>query len=79
MLITSGGVVIRMDAAEISTIGRNTQGVRLMKLDDGVKVVSVALTDKTEEEEKPESEAEAENTENIEVTEQENMEENTDE
>ena len=79
LLITSGGVVIRMDAAEISTIGRNTQGVRLMKLDDGVKVVSVSLTDKTEEEEKPESEAEAENTENIEVTEQENMEENTDE
>lgn len=50
LMITSGGVVIRMDAAEINTIGRNTQGVRLMRLDDGVKVVSVSRTDKTEEE-----------------------------
>lgn len=51
LMITSGGVVIRMDAAEINTIGRNTQGVKLMRLDDGVKVVSVSRTDKMPEEE----------------------------
>lgn len=50
LMITSGGVVIRMDAAEINTIGRNTQGVRLMKPDEGVKVVSISRTDKAEEE-----------------------------
>lgn len=51
LMITSGGVVIRMDASEINTIGRNTQGVRLMKLDEDVKVVSVSRTDKMNEEE----------------------------
>lgn len=45
MMITSEGIVIRIAAAEISTIGRNTKGVRLMRLDDGVMVVSVAKTD----------------------------------
>ncbi len=54
LMITSGGVVIRMDASEISTIGRNTQGVRLMRLDEGVKVVSVSVTDKAEETEETE-------------------------
>ena len=45
MMITSEGVVIRMHIDEISTYSRNTQGVRLMRLDDDVKVVSVALTE----------------------------------
>lgn len=49
LMITSGGVVIRMDAGEINTIGRNTQGVKLMRLDEGVKVVSVSVTDKADE------------------------------
>jgi DNA gyrase subunit A len=51
MLITSEGVVIRMHVDEISTFGRHTQGVRLMKLAEGVKVVSVALTERYKEEE----------------------------
>ena len=50
MLITSEGVIIRMSAADISTIGRSTKGVRLMRLGDEVKVVSVAITDHEEEE-----------------------------
>ncbi|MGN0148683.1 MAG: DNA gyrase subunit A [Clostridia bacterium] len=45
MMITSEGVVIRMHIDEISTYSRNTQGVRLMRLDDNVKVVSIALTE----------------------------------
>ena len=51
MLITSEGVVIRMHADEISTFGRQTQGVRLMRLADEVSVVSLALTERYEEEE----------------------------
>lgn len=49
MLITSDGIVIRMAADEISTYGRQTQGVRMMRLDDKVKVVSIAKTEKSEE------------------------------
>ena len=33
MLITTGGVLIRMDVNDISTLGRNTQGVRLIRLE----------------------------------------------
>ena len=44
LLITSDGVVIRMHVNEISTIGRNTQGVRLMRLADDVQVVGMAIT-----------------------------------
>ncbi len=50
MLITSDGVVIRMHVDEISMFGRQTQGVRLMKLAEDVKTVSVALTEREEEE-----------------------------
>ena len=42
MLVTDGGKVIRSRAKEISTIGRNTQGVRLINLGTGEKVVTVA-------------------------------------
>lgn len=45
MMITSDGVLIRMHAAEISTYGRHTQGVRVMRLDDGIQVVSLARTE----------------------------------
>lgn len=44
MLITSDGIVIRMHADEISSYSRQTQGVRVMKLSDGVQVVSIART-----------------------------------
>lgn len=49
MLITSEGVVIRMKTREISRIGRLTKGVRLMRLDDDVSVVSIARTDEEED------------------------------
>ncbi len=48
MLITSEGIVIRMKTSEISRIGRLTKGVRLMRLADGVSVVSIARTDEEE-------------------------------
>ncbi|MEE1043685.1 MAG: DNA gyrase C-terminal beta-propeller domain-containing protein, partial [Clostridia bacterium] len=64
MLITSEGVIIRMAAADINTFGRVTKGVTMMRLDDGVKIVGVALTEHAEpEEDIATEEAVAENTE----------------
>lgn len=52
MMITDGGVIIRVQADEISKIGRNTQGVRIMKLkDDKMKVMAIALTPHEDEDE----------------------------
>ncbi|MCB0309609.1 MAG: DNA gyrase subunit A, partial [Bdellovibrionales bacterium] len=42
MLITTSGMVIRFRAKDVSIIGRNTKGVRLINLGDGEKVVAVA-------------------------------------
>jgi len=42
MLVTKKGTLIRVSAKNISKIGRNTQGVRIMKLKEGDKVISVA-------------------------------------
>ncbi len=42
MLITQNGVLIRTPVKGISTVGRNTQGVRIMKLDEKDKVISIA-------------------------------------
>ncbi len=57
MSITSDGIIIRMSTDEISTFGRVTQGVRVMKIAEGVKVVSVASTKKEDEEETTEENA----------------------
>ncbi len=51
ILITDAGVIIRMRTDEISTYSRVTQGVRLMRLDDGVKIVSLTCADRVEDEE----------------------------
>ena len=42
LLITDDGTVIRTPVSAISVQGRNTQGVRIMRVDEGVKVVCVA-------------------------------------
>ena len=55
MMITSEGVIIRIPASGISTIGRSTKGVRLMRLKDGVKVVSIGITEHEEPEEETEN------------------------
>ena len=79
MLITSEGVIIRLRGADISTIGRVSQGVKLMNLDEGVSVVGIAkITEddiESEEEElaelaekEAEAEAAAEDAENEEIT-----------
>jgi DNA gyrase subunit A len=52
MLITEKGMIIRLNTADISTIGRNTQGVRLIHLEEGDHLVSVArLAERVEGEE----------------------------
>jgi DNA gyrase subunit A len=54
MLITDKGIMIRQPVEHIRTIGRNTQGVRLAKLDSGTKISSATriLKDENEEENK---------------------------
>ncbi len=49
ILITSEGVIIRMDTEDISTYGRVTKGVRLMRLADDVNIVTVACVEKEPE------------------------------
>ncbi|MFW6193403.1 MAG: DNA gyrase subunit A [Gemmatimonadota bacterium] len=52
MLVTRNGIVNRQHAREIRVIGRNTQGVKLIDLDDGDEVVDVArVVDRVEGEE----------------------------
>jgi DNA gyrase subunit A len=52
MLITEKGMIIRLSTADISTIGRATQGVRLIQLEEGDRLVSLArLAEKAEGEE----------------------------
>ena len=48
MMVTSSGIVIRMHADSISHIGRNTRGVRLMNVRDGI-VATVEVTERDEE------------------------------
>ena len=50
MLITDTGTIIRMSVKEISILGRSTQGVTLMRTNDGGKVVSIEIVDKEDEE-----------------------------
>ena len=57
MLIENGGVLIRMAAADINIYGRDTQGVILMRLEAGSRVISVDRVDR-----EPEEPAESEET-----------------
>src|SRR5690606_10075078 len=51
MLITIHGILIRMDIEDISSIGRSTQGVRLIRLGEDELVATVAKVEKEQEEE----------------------------
>ena len=48
IITTNNGIVIRLDISKISTLKRNTQGVRLMSLKDGQLVTSVTVTSKVD-------------------------------
>ena len=66
LLITSDGTVIRTPVNSISVLGRNTQGVRLMRVGEDSKVVCVARAE-PEPEEEPENDVEIEATEETET------------
>ena len=55
LLITDDGTIIRMSVGDISTLGRNTQGVRLMRVEEGSKVVCVARAEAETEDEAEET------------------------
>ena len=48
IITTNNGIVIRLDVAKISTLKRNTQGVRLMSLKNSQVVTSVTVTEKVD-------------------------------
>ena len=50
MIITSSGTIIRVSLSDISKIGRDTQGVRIMKIDDS-NVSKIAISPKSEDDE----------------------------
>ncbi len=54
MVITAGGIVIRIPLSQVKISGRNTQGVRVIRLEDNQKVSSIAIV--PHEEEVPEDE-----------------------
>jgi len=59
MVISDGGKIIRMKVKDISVIGRNTQGVRLITLEENEKVTAVAKLAESEEEENGEEKQES--------------------
>ncbi len=50
MVVTQNGIMIRIPVRGISTIGRNTQGVRVISLDEGDRVIDMAPLPSSEEE-----------------------------
>ena len=50
ILISTNGQTIRLGLKDIPALGRATQGVRIMRLNDGDRVVSLALVEKSDEE-----------------------------
>jgi DNA gyrase subunit A len=53
MLITSAGTLVRTPIADISTMGRNTQGVRLIRLDENDRLVGISRVEAVPGEENP--------------------------
>ena len=51
MVITEGGILIRTSLKEVSVVGRNTQGVKIIRIKDNEKVSSIAVVKSEEVEE----------------------------
>ena len=54
MIITTQGIMIRQSIENLNIIGRNTQGVKLLRLDNGAQIASVTKVIKEEEQEEQE-------------------------
>lgn len=55
LMINSDGIIIRIRASEVSILGRATQGVKIMKVDEGSKIVAIAKAIRDDEDEVEES------------------------
>jgi DNA gyrase subunit A len=49
MLIASNGTLVRTPVADISVMGRNTQGVRLIRIEEGHRLVGLARIEAIED------------------------------
>ena len=49
MFITANGMLVRISAGDISTIGRNTKGVRVVNLKDGDRLIAAAKVEGMDE------------------------------
>ncbi len=61
VVMTTNGILIRQSVSQIRTIGRNTQGVKLIRLDDGDKIADITSVPRDDEEETNGIEPEDEN------------------
>ena len=59
MIITANGTIIRVASSDISSIGRATQGVRVMRTEDGATVSKIAITPESDEEAEGENDADS--------------------
>ena len=59
LVISDDGTIIRMAVGSISVLGRATQGVRIMRVSEGARVISIARTEKEEAEAEAEAEDES--------------------
>lgn len=50
LLIAAGGTIIRMPVESINVYGRDTKGVRVMRVDDGDRIIALSCVEKAEEE-----------------------------
>lgn len=58
MLINSDGIIIRIRASEVSRLGRATQGVKIMRVDDDANIIAMAKVIKEDDVDEAESESE---------------------
>lgn len=81
MIITTGGVLIRMAVSDISSMGRSTQGVKLIKLNESEDefVATVAMVEKEDDDENADSSSDVEATEATSEVETLNEQENSEE
>ena len=63
LVITNDGTIIRTPVERISRLGRATQGVRVMRLAEGSRVIDIEKTEREEVSELPEAEISEEETE----------------
>ena len=58
LIMTDNGTTIRISLESVSTYGRNTQGVKLINVDEEARVATIALISREEEEIEEESDEE---------------------